>query len=1624
MALPPASFAQRRLWFLNQLDGGSRYNLPVVYRLSGALRVGALEQALRDVIDRHESLRTRFVEVAGQPFQDVVSEPGAYPGLAVVPSTESELDDRVDKEISQGFDLATELPIRAALFVVSSVDDDLSVVTDGVLVLTLHHIAADGWSMGPLWRDLSRAYEARLSGGAPGWVELPVQYVDYALWQQELLGSVEDSGSVLSRQMGFWRGELEGAPEELVLPVDRPRPVVASGRGGVVGFGVSAGVHRELAGVARERGVTMFMVVQAAVAVVLSRLGAGVDVPLGAPTAGRLDEALDDLVGFFVNTVVLRVDVSGRPSFVDVLGRVRETTLAALEHQDVPFERLVEELAPERSMGRTPLFQVMVTLQDTGAVEVAFPQVSATEMTVAWQVAKFDLAFELEESFDDDGLPAGLVGSVNFATDLFDQPTVEGIAARLVRVLETVAADPTVPVRRIPILDQAERDRMLMEWNDTALPIPVAATLPDLVAGQVAVRPDAVAVTGDDGSSLSYAELDARSNRLARLLIGRGVGPESVVGLVMDRSVELVVAVLAVVKAGGAFLPIDPGYPAERIDAMVADAGAAVVLTSRATVTAAAGSGWIAVDEPGLLSGWDERPVTDAERLVPLRPEHPAYVIYTSGSTGRPKGVVVPHRGAVNLVVWSQSRHWLDASDSLMFKTPPVFDPSVWEVFWALGVGARLVVARPGGHRDPAYLVGLVDRERVTAVQVVPSMFPAFLDAAGAGDCGSLRLVIAGGEALSVVLRDRLHAALPGVLLINPYGPTEVSVITSLWECDAERDGDVVPIGRPMGNTRVFVLDAGLGLVPPGVPGELYVSGTGLARGYLGRSGLSAERFVACPFGAPGERMYRTGDVVRWSAEGVLEFVGRADDQVKIRGMRVELGEIEAVLAGHEAVAHAVVVVREDVPGDKRLVAYVVLSANATAPTGLTGPDGRSGLPQVLRELAGSRLPGHMVPAAVMVLDVFQMTVNGKLDRKALPAPEYTTGEVVGRGPATVREEILCAVFAEVLGVERVGVDENFFDLGGHSLLAMTLVERLRARGVSVDLRTLFLEPTVARLAAVAGRAEVVVPPTVIPQDATLITPDMVPLARLSQGELDLVVTGVPDGAANVADIYVLGPLQEGLFFHHQLGVGSDDRDPFILTHVWEFGSRAVLDRFLASCQGVIDRHDILRTGIVSEGLDHPVQVVHRRAVLPVTEIDLLDDSISESDPLEALVAACAGSMDLRRAPLMDAHVAAHPEGDGRWLMVMRLHHVIADHTSLEVIMGEVQAFLSGRQDTLPLPLPYRAFVGQATLGVPAAEHEAYFAGLLGDVTEPTAPFGVTDVRGDGSTVTETAEMLDPDLVARVREQARRSGVTPATLFHLVWSRVLAVLSGRDDVVFGTVVFGRLRAGSGADRVPGLFLNTLPVRARLRGVGVGEALREMQAQLAELMVHEHASLAAVQRVSGVAAPAPLFTALLNYRHNATVEAEAESEESGVLAHELKFAQERSNYPLSAAVDDFGAELGLTVKAAAPIDPNLVFRLVEAVTGQLVDALEHDAARPVSQVLVVDQAERDRMVVGWNDTALPVPAAMTLPDLVARQAAATPDAVAVVFEGVELSYAELDARSNRLARLLIGRGVGP
>ncbi|MFF8196777.1 amino acid adenylation domain-containing protein [Streptomyces bobili] len=1068
----------------------------------------------------------------------------------------------------------------------------------------------------------------------------------------------------------------------------------------------------------------------------------------------------------------------------------------------------------------------------------------------------------------------------------------------------------------------------------------------------------------------------------------------------MPRGVETIAAILGVWKAGAAYLPLDPEYPAERLTYMVADCGAALAVGRSGLTRALAGGGvpLLHLDDPETAAAIAQRPVMPPPAVS--LDDRAAYVIHTSGSTGRPKGVQTTQTGVAHLAVAARRLLALEPGRRVLQFASFSFDASVLDVTATLTSGATLVVAGPEERSDTRKLGALIREQQVCTISVVPALL-AVLDPA---DLAGVRTLRVGAEPLSAAQAELWNT--PGRRLVNSYGPTETTVIVTAGAVRPD-DGAVVPMGAPLANTGVYVLDDRLAPVPVGVVGELYIAGPQVARGYAGRGAATAERFVACPFGPAGRRMYRSGDRARWTPDGRLVFAGRADDQVKIRGFRVEPGEVQAVVAGHPQVAQAAVIVREDVPGDQRLVAYVVPADGAG--------DGEPA--DAIRPFVAALLPEYMVPSAVVVLDALPLTVNRKLDRAALPAPEYTTGS--GRGPETVREEILCAAFAEVLGVESVGVDDSFFTLGGHSLLAIRLVELLRTRGVSVSVRALFQTPSVAGLAAAAGAESVVVPANAIPAGAREITPEMLPLVDLTAEEIERIAATVEGGAANIADIYPLAPLQEGLLFHHLLAEGGEDA--YVRPTVLEFDSRARLDAFAGALQKVMDRHDIVRTAIVWQGLREPVQVVWRQARLPLEEVEL--DPRSE-DPVQDLLAAVGLTVDLGRAPLLSLHATRAAVG-GRWLLLIRVHHMIQDHTGVSLLLGEVEAFLDGRGAELPEPLPFRTFIAQARGGTERAEHERYFTGLLGDVDEPTAPYGVVDAYGDGADSAQARRDVAADLDTRLREVARRLGASPAAVLHVAWARVLDAVGGRDDVVFGTVLFGRMNSGAGADRVAGPFMNTLPVRVRVgEGTGALAAVRAMREQLAELLEHEHAPLTLAQQASGVPADAPLFTSVFNYRHNTGFSGGAADVGDGI---EMVFVSEPTNFPLTVIFDDNGDGLRLTVDALAPIDADAVAAMVDTATGHLVTALEDalDGGPDVAltDISVLDEARRHQVLAEWNDTAAEVPTG-TIARQFEAHVARTPDAVAVVADGTDTSYAELDARANQLARHLIAAGVGP
>ncbi|GAA3624811.1 hypothetical protein GCM10022419_132980 [Nonomuraea rosea] len=1563
----PLSFAQRRLWFIGQLEGPSAtYNIPIVLRLGGEVDVAALGLALRDVIERHEVLRTVFPVADGEPYQRVLSPDELVWRMPVAEVAPDELEAVVAQAVAEAFDLTVDLPIRASLCEAGP--------DERVLVVVLHHIASDGWSRAPLARDVSAAYAARRAGKAPEWTPLPVQYADYALWQRESLGDERDQDSLISRQVAYWREALAGAPEELELPFDRPRPAVTSYRGHTVPIEVPAEVHARLVEVARGEGVTTFMVMQAALAVLLSRLGAGTDLPIGSANAGRTDEALDDLVGFFINTLVLRTDLSGNPTFRELLARVRESTLAAFAHQDVPFERLVEELAPSRSMARHPLFQVMLTLENAGEAELELPGARAGRMSAGAPVAKFDLEVLVGEAFDAQGGPAGVRGSLVTSADLFDRGSAEKLAYRLTRVLALLTAEPQTRLSAVEVLDADERRRVLTDWNDTAGQVN-GSSLVELFEAQVRRTPGAPAVVGD-GVELSYADVEERANRLARLLAARGVGVESVVGVCLERGVEWVVAVLGVLKAGGAFLPVDPVYPAERIEFSLVDAGAAAVVTTSAlTDRVPDGAARVVVDDPGVVAELTALPggaLGEGERER-LMPECAAYVIYTSGSTGRPKGVVVTHGGAVNLLAAGGWR--VGAGDRVLQFASPGFDAACWELLAALWSGGCLVVAEAAELLPGAGLAGVVRRFGVSHVLVPPSV----LGVVGPADLAGVGTVVAGGEALGGDLVARWGV---GRRLVNAYGPTEVTVCAALT--DDLAPGSEVTIGGPQVNVRAYVLDEWLCPVPPGVVGELYLAGAQVARGYAGRAGLTGERFVADRFGPAGERMYRTGDRVRWDGSGRLVFAGRADEQVKIRGFRIEPGEVQAVLAAHPQVTQAAVVVREDTPGDRRLVAYLVPN-DADA--------------ESVRALAAERLPAHMVPAAIVTLDALPVTTSGKLDRKALPAPEY--GGAAGRGPADVREELLCGVFAQVLGLPQVGIDDDFFALGGHSLLAVRLVSRVRsALGAELPLRALFEAPTVSQLAerlAGAGQAR--------PALAAVERPGRVPLSYA----------------------------QQRLWFISQLeGPSATYNVPIVL----RLGGEVDVEALGSALRDVIGRHEVLRTVFpVADG--EPYQ--------RVVAIDELDWELSvvqvERDGLDGAVADAVGcAFDLSSETPIRAWLFA--AGADERVLVVVIHHIAGDGWSMAPLARDASVAYAARREGRapawePLPVQYGDYAlwQRNLLGDEddpdslISTQTAYWRDALAGAPEELAlPFDrprpvAASHRGHSVPLSVPAEVH-----ARLVEVARAEGVTMFMVLQAALAVLLSRLGAGTDVPIGSANAGRTDVA--LDDLVGCFVNTLVVRADLSG---DPEFRELLGRVREraLAAFAHQDVPFERLVEELApsrsmARHPLFQVVLTKQDTIDAVLDLPGVRTGpapVAGAGRSAAKFDLDVMVSEAFDGQGAPAGVrgSVTVATDLfDPEWAGRI----TGYWVRVLETVSADVRTRLSAVDLLggdERRRVLDEWNDTAAGDVGASVV-ELFEAQVALRPDAVAVV-TAEEISCAELDERANRLAHVLVGEGVG-
>jgi len=1565
------SFAQERLWFLDQLEPNSHlYNVPLGLRLDGELDAGALQRSLGEVVRRHEALRTCFKSVAGIPVQVPENVDGV--GMPVVDLSELPEHERAAEvtrlgrlEAQRSFDLRQALKLRATLFRLTS--------TQHLLLLNLHHISADGWSIGVLVRELGSLYEAFSSGRPSSLAELPIQYADFAVWQREWL-----QGEVLETQLGYWKELLKGAPALLELPTERPRPASQSYRGATEAAVFPQLLLRELEALSRKEGASLFMTLLAAFQTLLGRYSGQEDIPVGSPIAGRHRVEVEGLIGFFVNMLVLRGDLSGNPTFRELLGRVREVALAAYAHQDLPFERLVQELQPERNLSYSPLFQILFALQNIPSESAKLGALNVSLQFIDSGTSKFDLSVEMTAG------PEGLTALVEYATDLFDRDTILRLLDHFRVLLEGIVADPDQRIMALPLLTEAERRRLLVEWNETKTDYPAEASIQELFEAQARRTPEAVALEYE-GLRLTYRELNARANQLASYLGRHGVGPEVRVGICAERSLEMVVGTLGILKAGGAYVPLDPDYPASRLSFMLEDTAAPVLLTQarlRDRLPAYAGR------TVSLDADWREIAREGEENpKVKVGARNLAYVIYTSGSTGKPKGTCIEHRSVVRLVK-NTNYVELGPQEVLLQFAPISFDASTLELWGSLLNGARLVVA-PAGLLSLQELGRVIKERGVTTLWLTAALFHQMVDEQIESLRG-VRQLLAGGETLSASHVRRMLEVIGSNRLINGYGPTENTTFTCCHLMTAEsRIEQTVPIGRPISNTRVYVLDRHRQPVPDGVYGELYIGGDGLAREYLNQAELTAEKFVPDPFsGEAGARLYRTGDVVRYRKDRCIEFLGRVDHQVKIRGYRIELGEIEATLQQHPAIRQVVVLAREDVPGDKRLVAYLV----AENPP--------SDLANQLRALLRESLPEYMVPAHFITLDALPLTPVGKVDRAALPVPDLSTGAATTYvAPRTPTEEILAGTWAQVLGLQRVGTEDNFFDLGGHSLLAMQVVSRVRqALGVELPLRDLFAAPTVLRLAAriEALRAEAR-PAFAVPalQAAAEDGPAELSFAQQRLWVLDQIQ---PSGAAYVmADAVEMSGMLDVRALEQALGA-------------------------------LVERHESLRTVFVSEE-GRPRQVVSEsgRWSLPVVDLSGKSDASGE---LKALLSQEAGrGFDLSRGPLFRARLyRLAPEIH---VLSLAMHHIISDGWSLGTLMRELGELYArachGEAAILPGPrLQYRDFArwqrswlrGDVLEGM-VSRWCARLAGapqVLELPTDRPRP-AIESSRGAAYSFT-----LPGVLTERLRALSRREGATLFMTLFAGFALLLSRYSGQQDILVGTPVANRNRAE--VEDVVGFFVNTLVLRADLSGdLSVREAIARVREMCLDAYAHQ--DLPFERLVEGMQPPRdlsrnPLFQVMFALQNAPRRTLQL----PGLSLSPVTVNDGAAQFDLTLMVRETDEGLTGMFSYATDLFDGATIARMAAHWHSLLEAMAGMPECRVEALPLLTKAERHRILVEWNATEREYEVEARLHRLIEAQVAHSRDRVALEFEGRQLSYGQLNARANQLARMLRKKGVGP
>jgi amino acid adenylation domain-containing protein len=1567
----PLSFAQQRLWFLDQLEPNSPlYNVCRALRLSGILDPEALEKSIAAVVERHEALRTTFRSGNGEPVQVVETNPRVQLptiDLSVLPDNDRdpELQRLLQQEALRPFDLAAGLMLRPTLFRLAE--------QEHVILLVMHHISSDGWSMGVLYHEISILYEA-FSGGKPSPLsELPIQYADFAVWQRQWF-----QGEVLESQLSYWSKQLEESPGILNLPTDHPRPAVQSYRGGWRSLEVSKERTQELKALSRKEGVTLFMTLLAAFQTLLYRYTGQEDLVVGSPIANRTRQEIEGLIGFFVNTLVFRSDFSGNPTFRELLAKVRETALGAYAHQDLPFEKLVEELHPERSLSHSPLIQVMFVFQNAPNALPRFEGLSVSPVQVSAETAKFELALFVQESAQ------GLSASLHYKTDLFEQATIDRMLRHLETLLESIVANPDARISSLPLLTQAEMHKVSLKWNETRRDYPSDKCIQELFEAEAEKSPDAVAVIFD-AEQLIYRELNGRANQLAHHLRSLGVGPETPVGICMERSLEMVVALLAILKSGGAYVPLDPMNPKDRLAFMLEDTQAQVVI-SQTRLAAILPDSRVRVvyldrDADAIARESGENPIGDTTA------ESVAYVMYTSGSSGQPKGVAVPHRGVLRLLSGVEYVR-LDAQKTFLHLAPTSFDASTFEIWGALLHGAKCVLF-PGRIPAPNEIGEILHHHKITTLWLTASLFNTVMDEAPAALSGVSQLLV-GGEALSVPHVRRALAELPATQIVNGYGPTESTTFTCCYPIPARLDESVstIPIGRPIANTEVYLLDSYGSPVPVGIAGELYVGGDGLARGYLNRPELTAQKFVPHPFtNRAGARLYKTGDLARYLPDGNIEFLGRIDDQVKIRGFRIEPGEIEVVLTGHTAVREAVVVAREDNSGDKRLAAYVIA--------------GRSPAPSVsdLCAYLKAKLPEYMVPSAFVFLDGLPLTANGKLNRRALPAPDRSRPEFERNfvAPRTPVEEIIAEIWTEILKLEEIGVHDNFFELGGHSLLATQAVSRLRqALQIELPLRVLFEKPTVSALAEHIEESR--------RRDERRVDPP--PVILVSREEY------VP-----------LSFAQQRLWFLDQLEPGST---AYNLSGAFRLRGPLIAAALEQSVSEIIRRHESLRTTFSSMD-GKPVQVISPSLAAPLLVIDLTNrmEGDREGEARRLLAEEARRPFDLACGPLFRAALIRLGEDDH--VLVLAMHHIVSDGWSMGVLYRELailyQAFSAGDPSPLPdLPEQYADFAvwqrGWLQGEFLQSQISYWKKQLEGIPAVLSLPTDRPRQAARSARAARQALNLSKELAQGLKDLSRQQGATLFMTLLAAFQTLLCRYTGQEDIVVGSPIANRNRTE--IEGLIGFFVNTLVLRANFSGNPTFKELLYRVKDMA-LDAYAHQDLSFEKLVEEIHPERSLnHTPLFQVLFNMVNEEDGKVEIPGLTVERLASLSSESKFDMTLYAKQQDDQITFNLVYRADLFDDARMRCFLQQYRYLLEQIVAAPQKPIRLHSLV--TAESRALLPDPSATLTEPAQSPVTGAFLAWARQTPGHPAITQGQQSWSYSELARCANTLAQLLVADGL--